>query len=87
MSEEIDIAAIHEAAAEEAMRLARGMIFNASLIKRYLMILQAEGLPEPIILIAIEQWCRARNRMEVEPMLHHMLMQQHAAHDTPSEAS
>ena len=78
--DDINIAEIHEAAAAEAMRLARGMIFNAALVKRYYEILQAEGLSEPVILIAIEQWCKARNRMEVEPMLHHIYMQQHEAH-------
>lgn len=87
MTEDIDIVAIHEDAAQEAMRLAKGMIFNAALVKRYYEILQAEGLPESIILIAIEQWCRARNRMEVEPILHHMLMQQHAAHEKQTETA
>lgn len=78
-----DIAKIHEDAAAEVMRLWRGMVFNANLIKSYYEILQAEGLPEPIILIAIEQWVKARNRMEVEPMLHHIYMQQHQAHEEP----
>lgn len=77
---------IHEAAAAEANRLARGMVFNVCLIKHYYDILQAEGLPSAIIAVAIEQWCRAHNRMEVEPMLHHMFMQQHQTHEEPPNA-
>ncbi len=53
MTDDINIPEIHEAAAAEAMRLARGMIFNAALIKRYYQILESEGLSEPVILIAI----------------------------------
>lgn len=79
MMGDIDIAEVHEAAAAEAMRLARGMMYNAVLLKRYYELFQAEGVPEPVILIAIEQWYQARIRMEVTAM------QQHPAQEAKPE--
>ena len=84
--DDINVAEIHEDAAAELTRLKRGMIFNAALIKGYADILIAAGLSDSVILIAIEQWCRARNRIEVEPMIHHMYMQQHQAHESTPDA-
>jgi hypothetical protein len=61
--------------------LTPGMLISAAMTKHYYTILLDTGLPESIIIAAVSTWLRARERLEIEPILHHIYMQQHAAHD------
>lgn len=56
--------------------LAPGMLLAALKLRQFYQILSSASLPEPVILAELTAWCQGESRLAVDPMLHHIYMQQ-----------
>src|SRR5262245_49682683 len=77
---------IAQAIERQIRDLTPGMRISAAMTRHYYNVLVEAGLPEPIIIAAVSTWLQARERIEVEPILHSLYMQQHQAQDAARQA-